>query len=225
MNHTPNENETRSVLSTLRALVPQREATFTEALRVAEQQAQRFLRRLQVMTGPVPDDTLLDLPRLAVEYTGGMPTSGCSFWDNDRRTWIIQVNRDEPPTRQRFTLFHEYKHIVDHGRTDQLYGTGWDAGKHAEQAADYFAGCVLMPRPLVKRAWCQGIQTTDQLAAWFDVSPVAARVRLAQIGIADDEQVACCLPSRAVRTWASRTDFRSYYRQLSTRPLDLQETS
>lgn len=225
MNYTQNDKPPRSVLNTLRALVPQREATFTEALRIAEQQAQRFLRRLQVQTGPVSDDLLLDLPRITIEYMGRMPTSGCSFWDNDRKTWIIQVNCDEPLTRQRFTLFHEYKHIVDHGRTDQLYGIGRDAGKHAEQAADYFAGCVLMPRPLVKRAWCQGIQTAEQLAIWFDVSPVAARVRLAQIGLTDDEPMARCMPPKTVGAWASRQTFRSYYRQLSTRPLALQETS
>lgn len=189
----------KSILSSLRALVPQRDATFLEALRIAEQQAQRFLRHLGVHAGPVSEDLLLQLPRISVEYVAGMPTSGCSFWDNGRTTWVIQVNSDEPATRQRFTMFHEYKHIVDHGRTAQLYGSEQDADLHAEQVADYFAGCVLMSRPLLKRAWSQGLQTADELANHFDVSVAAATVRLAQIGLTDE--VVRCRPggSTAVR--------------------------
>lgn len=215
MNHTDTNNI--SVLSMLRALVPQRQVEFIEALRIAEQQAQRLLRQTAVDgAGPVSEDLLRDLPRIAVEYVAGMPTSGCSFWDSTRKTWVIQVNRDEPFTRQRFTLFHEYKHIVDHGRTDQLYGTAPDADLHAEQAADYFAGCVLMSRPFLKSAWGQGLQTAEQLAARFNVSSVAVRVRLAQIGLVD--QPARCTPPTTRRRPAGRGDyFRSYFRQLDPR--------
>lgn len=34
---------------------------------------------------------------------------------------MIALNRSEPWTRQRFTLLHEYKHIVDHGSVKTLY--------------------------------------------------------------------------------------------------------
>ncbi len=208
--------ENKSVLSMLRALVPEREATFIEALRIAEQQAQRFLRQLGVQAGPVSEELLLELPRITVEYVARMPASGCSFWDARRATWVIQVNSSEPATRQRFTMFHEYKHVVDHGRIDQLYGESADAGLHAEQAADYFAGCVLMSRPFLKRAWCQGVQTAERLAARFDVSSVAVRVRLAQIGLGDEP--GRCAPRSARPEDNRRGDtFRSYYRQLSPR--------
>src|SRR4051812_12017387 len=100
-----------SLLARLRRLAPQRQATFTEALRVAEQQAHRLLQHFALVDGPVPEDLLQDLPRISIEYIAGMPTSGCSFWDSQRKSWIIQVNATEPATRQRFTLFHEYKHI------------------------------------------------------------------------------------------------------------------
>ena len=130
----------RSVLAALRALVPQRQTTFTEALRVAEQQALRFMSRFGIQAGPVSEDLLLRLPRIAVEYVERMPTSGCSFWDVERKSWIIQVNSSEPPTRQRFTMFHEYKHIVDHGRTDQLYGTGPEASSGSDRHSDTLIG-------------------------------------------------------------------------------------
>ena len=210
----PENRENRSILNTLRALVPQRRASFAEALRVAEQQAQRLLRNVTDVRCPVSEDLVMGLPRINIEYVGDMPTSGCSFWDSAHKTWIIQINRGEPSTRQRFTLFHEYKHIVDHGLTDQLYGTGPDAGKHSEQAADYFAGCVLMSRPLLKRAWGQGIQTAERLAAHFAVSVVAARVRLAQVGLTDG-RVRCAVPDQPQFAPSKGRTPRSYYRQLT----------
>lgn len=174
-----------SVLTSLRALIPQRPASFTEAMRVAEQQAARLLGRFGVRQWPVPETILLELPRITFEQRFDLPTSGCSFWDSDRRTWVIQVNGAEPTTRQRFTLLHEYKHVVDHGRVELLYGTGPEARVHAEHAADYFAGCALMPRALLKRAWGERIQQVPDLAAAFDVSPQAVTVRLAQTGLSE----------------------------------------
>ena len=72
-----------------------------------------------------------------------LPTSGMSHWDG--QAWVISLNAADSLTRQRFTLLHEFKHIIDHGHADRLYhDTGRrSAAEQAEQAADYFAGCVL----------------------------------------------------------------------------------
>lgn len=175
----------QSVLANLRALIPQRPASFTEALRVAEQQAARLLGCFGIRQWPVPETILLELPRIQIEQRFDLPTSGCSFWVADSRTWLIQVNGTEPATRQRFTLMHEYKHIVDHGRVELLYGTGQRALIHAERAADYFAACALLPRVLLKRAWGDRLQQVADLATAFDVSPQAVAIRLAQIGLTE----------------------------------------
>lgn len=183
----PNYNleESRSVLSTLRALLPNRRLSFAEALRVAEWQATTLLELLRVDAGPVPSECVTELPRIAVSSRTDLPTSGLSYWDG--HVWQIVLNRSEPVTRQRFTLFHEYKHIIDHGASQQLYQSagGHTAAQRAEQAADFFAGCVLMPRRLVKRAWGDGTQRLTDLAELFEVSPRAMSVRLAQIGLTD----------------------------------------
>ena len=50
---------------------------------------------------------------------------------------------------------------------------------------DYFAACLLMPRPWVKRLWAQGTQDATVLAATFAVSPAAMNVRLQQLGLAE----------------------------------------
>ena len=101
------------------------------------------------------------------------------------RYWVIVINRYEPWTRRRFTLMHEFKHIVDHGHAQQLYNGNarHTAHEQAEMAADYFAGCILMPKRLLKRAWCNGLQTPTRLGRHFGVSPQAADVRLAQTGL------------------------------------------
>lgn len=177
--------EPGGTLTALRALIPDRAVSLAEAMRVAEQQAGRLLRRFGVSDWPVPDDIMQRLPRIAVDYVWRSPSSGCSFWDSRSRSWIVELNATEPATRQRFTMWHEYKHIVDHGHAGLLYGHGPEASTPAELAADYFAGCLLVPRTLLKRAWGRGLQTSRELAAAFDVSARAIEVRLAQIGLLD----------------------------------------
>ena len=179
-------SEPGGTLSALRALIPDRAVSVTEAIRVAEQQAGRLLRRFGVTNWPVPDDIMQRLPRITVDYVWRVPSSGCSFWDNRSKSWIVELNASEPATRQRFTMWHEYKHIVDHGHAAVLYGHGPGADDRAELTADYFAGCLLVPRTLLKRAWGRGLQTSRELAAAFDVSTQAIDVRLAQIGLLDN---------------------------------------
>ena len=106
-----------------------------------------------------------------------------SHWNG--YTWIITINASDSLVRQRFTMLHEFKHIIDHGYTGSLY-----AGRHhktyaeqAEAAADYFAGCALMPKRHLKSMWGSGMQTVPALAAHFGVSEHAVRVRLSQTGL------------------------------------------
>lgn len=172
-----------SVLASLRAQIPQRPVSFTEALRIAEQQAARLLARFGIRQWPVPETILLELPHLKVEQHHGVPARGCHFWDSDRRTWFIHINGSEPAVRQRFTLLQEYKHIVDHGRYALLYGDGPGGCARAKQAAELFAGSVLVPRPLLKRAWGDGMRQVAELADAFDVSPRAITMRLEQVGL------------------------------------------
>jgi len=52
-----------------------------------------------------------------------------------------------------------------------------------EQACEYFAACLLMPRMWMKRAYFnEGIQDVPSLSRLFNVSWVAMRVRLEQLG-------------------------------------------
>ncbi|SHH31077.1 protein of unknown function [Jatrophihabitans endophyticus] len=205
-----NLDESRSVLGSLRALFPERRVRFFEALRIAELQATRLHQVLAIEGDAVPSEAVSELPRIEVQYRD-IPTSGMSYWNGT--TWIIAINRWEPRTRQRFTLFHEFKHIVDHGRAKQLYATD----EQAEQAADFFAGCALMSRGALKRAWAGLIQQPAVLARLFDVSPRAITVRLAQIGLTDSGE-RCERPAAPHRPRPGH-----YHRQRSTRPYETSE--
>lgn len=185
------EQSPTSVLGDLRGLVSARgRITFTESLRIAERQANRLLELHQIRSGAVPTSPITDLPKITVEYTGRL-VYGASFWDTRRKTWVIQLPQSEPPEHNRFTLAHEFKHIVDHGRQSRLYrGTiRTDPSAQAEQAADYFAGCFLVPRKLLKSLWENGIDTTGELAEIFQVSEYTIGARLQQTRIVQQQQL------------------------------------
>ncbi len=89
--------------------------------------------------------------------------------------------------RNRWTLAHELKHILDHPFIDRLYPDliHQDARRRAERAADYFAACLLIPRPMLKRLWGNGTQDVEALADVFAVSTQAMSYRLQQTGLAE----------------------------------------
>jgi Zn-dependent peptidase ImmA (M78 family) len=193
------------VLATLRRLIPERPLQLHEALRIAELQANRLLELSGSSDQPAGAELVAGLPRIRVEYRR-LPTSGLSYWNG--REWVIGINRGEPETRQRFTLLHEFKHIIDHGRIQQLYGNN---PRLAEQTADYFAGCTLMPKRLIKSAWGNGIQRPEDLAQTFDVSEPAIRIRLAQLRLTEPEP-RCTPPAVTRSTFLPRG---RYYRRLA----------
>lgn len=192
-----------SVLGRLRALVPVRALTFDEALRIAELQANHLLAYFDIESDAVPEEIVGELPRVLVVREGDLAVSGSAHWNG--RHWIITINRDEPAFRQRFSVFHEFKHVVDHTTRHLLYHDrpGRSAADQAERVADYFAACALMPRRIVKRLWCSGSQDVFLLARQMQVSPAALRYRLDSIGLT--EPTTRCLPLR-------RSAARGYYR-------------
>lgn len=188
------------VIRTLRDLVPIRTLTREEALRIAELQAQRFHELLGLTEPPFSESSVAALPRLQVERMSPIPVSGSTHWASSR--WLIMLNGAEPAVRQRFSLAHEFKHILDHRFVDVLYRgvRPEDRDRWIEQVCDFFAGCLLMPRPWVKRAYYSSTQRLSALAARFHVSEAAMQVRLNQIGLV--EPAARC--GRLRPDWALR---------------------
>jgi Zn-dependent peptidase ImmA (M78 family) len=191
----------RSVLASLRALVPKRPLTPGETLRIAELQANRLLEYFAIETAAVPEEIISQLPRVRV-IRELLAVSGSAHWNG--RHWIIIVNTDESLVRQRFSLMHEFKHVLDHTTRQFLYRDRpfQTAAEQAERVADYFAACLLMPKRVVKQLWCSGHQNLPVLAAKLQVSVPALRYRLDQLGLT--EPAARCnrpaaVPHRPIR--------------------------
>jgi len=172
------------VLDELRSIVPNRRLSMNEGYVLAERQATALLRRQGVYAAPVPATTISRLPFMRVAVRTPMSTSGATDWRKPR--WVVLLNGMEPAVRQRFSLAHEFKHIIDHPYVEKAYGhAASERHPSIERLCDYFAACLLMPRQWIKQAFADGVQDIYDLASLFEVSPQAMQVRLLQLGLID----------------------------------------
>lgn len=171
-----------SIISQLRDLIPERPLTWSEASRLAGLQAERLLRLSSVLQPCVPETIITELPRISVEREYPFKVSGVTAWAEG--LWMIALNGGEPETRQRFSLAHEFKHVLDAPFKAFLYPAqlGYSSKECHEWVADIFAANLLMPKTWIKKHWHDGIHDVRQLARLFDVSQDAMRIRLATLG-------------------------------------------
>ena len=175
-----NDNQHENVLAYLRALAPARRLTYSESLRIAELQANRLVELFDVEGPKVPSELVSEFPRVEVRYVYDLPAGGASYWENGR--WVIELRSWEPHTRQRFSLMHEFKHVLDHPCAERAYhGMDHDT---IERIADHFAACVLMPKRWLKSEWYASGQNIVRLAPLLGVSAQALRNRLWHLGLA-----------------------------------------
>lgn len=173
----------------LRSQIPRRALTNREAVQIADRLALRLRQRLE-QVGPSLDMTSLpELPWIAgVETRRDMPMSGITIFMPKTRRWVVTVNANEPEVRQRFSMAHELCHtIIDELGEVILPTTRWaDHADRIERFCDQFAGSLLMPKPLLRADWVDGIQVVSRLARRYGVSRMAMAVRLRQLGLIDE---------------------------------------
>jgi hypothetical protein len=178
-------------IAELRLLCPRRALAAWEARTIAERQAHRLQRLMRVEDPPFPEQAIECLPRVEVRHTTSRRLAGALRWSGS--TWCIVVNRHDPWGRQRFSLAHELKHLIDHPIRSAIYRDNRHASAslQAERAADYFAACLLMPKVWVKRLFYDdGIRDARVLARHFQVSTAAMRYRLDQLALYEPAEVA-----------------------------------
>ncbi len=170
------------LLERLRELVPRRGLSPAEARQVAERQAAILLTSGGIEAPGVPDTIVTDLSFVTVTHRPGFPTSGMATQTDSG--WVIVLRAEEAKVRQRFSMIHEFKHVLDDPFIEWIYPTkhGQSPEDRAERICDYFAACVLMPKMWVKRDWAAGgIQDIARLARRYHVSQVAMAVRLSEL--------------------------------------------
>jgi Zn-dependent peptidase ImmA (M78 family) len=186
-------NPLNTIIRDVRALTPSYPLADFQAKGIAERQATKLLERFAIDKAPVDVSLIAELPRVEVVMrttaelrdADGHNLSGRSEWKHGR--WQIAVNKEDSTTRRRFTLAHEFKHVLDHPYMRVLYADRWGRidEERVEDTCDYFAACLLMPRPWVKYAWTTVTQDQTKLAAYFRVSPRAMARRLADLKLTE----------------------------------------
>jgi Zn-dependent peptidase ImmA (M78 family) len=101
--------------------------------------------------------------------------------------WVVGLNALHHRNRQRFTLAHELAHFVLHRNerssfVDQTFARREGAGDPVETQADRFAADLLMPEDQVRALVSQGVTSLKDLAARFQVSQLAMRYRVKNLG-------------------------------------------
>lgn len=102
---------------------------------------------------------------------------------------VININREDNEERKRFTIAHEFSHLllhkskedhVDYRQALQNYSTNDELTKEVQ--ANMLAAAILMPSRLVKEAWVK-FKDIDDIAELFKVSKSAAAIRLESLGL------------------------------------------
>jgi len=203
-------NETASTLQALRALHPKRVLTWTEAKAIAARQANRLRARHEGNHDFAFDTGIISgQPRLLVDVDDQISAAGSSHWTGSH--WKILLNADDHPLRRRFTLAHEYKHIIDHGLPIDP--------DLEEKVCDHFAACLLMPKQKVIAAWTDPDvpQQVAAMASVFIVSSQAMRYRLHELGLLERTYQRCGGVRRLGRDQSRKTPPGSIqYRQTPT---------
>src|ERR1700690_2898776 len=112
----------RSAIEQVRDLMPRRALSLTEAYSVAETQAYTLLELLDIRAPHVTYDQLLSLPNIVVKPEPNYRMShfsGVSRFSRGR--WLILVDKNDVHGRRRFTLAHEFKHVIDHSLDKLAY--------------------------------------------------------------------------------------------------------
>lgn len=169
------------MIADLRSFVPRRAVSPSEAVALAELQAAKLLKAADLTAPPVPVEELAtELLGIRVVRRANWPGSGLAL--TVPAGWVVALRAEEPPVRQRFSLAHECKHILDDSHIERLYGGA--SAEWVEAICNRFAANLLMPRAWIKADWAsRGIQDVGRLARRYEVSRSAMDFRLDQLGL------------------------------------------
>lgn len=182
------KTQRESLLRELRNRVPAHTLTLGELLAHIADMAAALRRRLGVRNDAVSVALLRRQHSVRIEDMS-LPFSGLSFWDPAAHQWVIKLNEEESEPIRRFTLLHEFAHIVWNGNEERLFAglTEPNRNRLAEMAADMFAAEALMPRKRVEQLFAGGHTHPAELAHRFKVGPNAMRDRLRDLSLVEDD--------------------------------------
>ena len=190
----PTKTEMAQLIENLRALAPKRPLTYGQSLEVARRQA-GYLRLWVGGSAPALSLTWFVqqryvpvhfVPSYAMKHKSGLTT------DEIHNRLQVFINDNQPVLRQRFTLAHELKHILDFDDAPALHanlgcGNEQTRKERVEMIANEFAAYLLMPAALVEHIWLTTLDLS-QCARIFRVSEEAMHRRLVNLGFLEGRE-------------------------------------
>ncbi|MBF0307061.1 MAG: ImmA/IrrE family metallo-endopeptidase [Alphaproteobacteria bacterium] len=138
-------------------------------------------------SAPVDLNGLVNRLGLEVIFDRGLDNGISGIIERTSRGFRIRINAKHHPNRQRFTLAHEIAHYVLHrdlietSVTDTALYRSEALSDDMERQANNFAAGLIMPASLVRGKWEEGLTTEQGMAAAFQVSSEAARIRMKEL--------------------------------------------
>lgn len=120
-----------------------------------------------------------------LEYVVMEPATSGSLTYNEGE-WVIRINKNHNSRRQRFTVAHELGHYIMHRNksesfTDEIFFRT-EKKDVIEYRANAFASQLLMPEKRVRKAISEGERNLGKLSERFNVSSLAMKVRVQELG-------------------------------------------
>lgn len=168
-------------LTRIRRLMPSRRLTLSEALQIAERQANLLSSAWGGGSRAIKEADFQSLTPIKI-IRDRLPGTGSGTSRYHAGAWFVLLQRDDSLARQRFTLAHELKHIIDAG-SDVEHAYRGLTDRQIERVCDRFAACLLMNKRLVYRLWGKGIHRPEDLAEAAHVSLPAMLIRLEALGL------------------------------------------
>jgi hypothetical protein len=173
----------RSYMPVPTMLLLKRPLTMVEAKQVADRQIEKLAQLLGDQGPRVDIERIAELDEIRVEFLPPGELSrlhGASDWVNGQ--WVISLNEQDDLWDARFTVAHEFKHILDAPFGELLYPDK-QAAEQGEPVCDYFAGSLLVREQLLRQAWARYARDVSQLAGMFQVTEQLIHTRLRETGL------------------------------------------
>lgn len=186
----PTREDIEKHLADLQGFAPPRPVSYGEAIQVARHEAMCFRRWMNALDQPDLNLIwLFEQDAVPVSMVPPFQIGEQSGYTTDQVNGYVEVfiNDSEPAVRQRFSLLHEWYHVIhfyDGGLLYSRLGGGDQELRRTqiELICNEFAGHALMPSHLVKRLWFRS-QDIHLVAGLFNVSLEAMRTRLQKMGL------------------------------------------
>lgn len=116
-----------------------------------------------------------------------LPNAISGYLKRKNGKWVVGINKNHHPKRQRFTMAHEFAHFCLHKDEDEYFeDTTFFRAENKnsmEFTANEFAAELLMPEKIFKDAIREGITKVSDLAEAFMVSTLAVQYRAEALNI------------------------------------------